>query len=208
MLRPRARAHLFERGSDPVLGWEGGGAFGGAVDPALEAEVVAVGGGRVDVDAVDAHGGGAEKAFPLGCFEGLDASQLYLRAVLRGQLLDGGQEVFVAGAAVEVEELDGGVVGHRRGRKSRWSLSVLPMMVLPAVMRPVRSWVQRAEASKPRKASQTTRPGSSSSPLRWSASQRPESRWGSQRLMTRGSSSARLRASVRESPGSIGIQMV
>src|SRR3954469_11644385 len=110
MLRPRARAHLFERGSDPVLGWEGGGAFGGAVDAALEAEVVALGGGRVDVDAIDAHGGGAQEAFALGGFGGLDAAQLELGAVLHGELLDGGQEMLVAGAALEVEELDGRVV--------------------------------------------------------------------------------------------------
>jgi len=66
---------LLQCGPDPLLGRKWRGALRGAVDPALETEVGALGRRRVHVAPVDAHGRRSEEALALRGFDGFDSPQ-------------------------------------------------------------------------------------------------------------------------------------
>jgi hypothetical protein len=93
---------------DPSRGGHAPKAQIGAVEPALQPEVGALGRPRFHVAAIDPHRRWAEKTLALGSLERLDSPEMDLLVDLDfvEQLAQSRQEGLVVGTAIEIQHLD------------------------------------------------------------------------------------------------------
>src|SRR5581483_6704603 len=104
----RTSGGAIQLGTDPGLRRRPHQTLLRSVEATLKPEVIAVLRRRVDILAIDPDRGRAEEPLALGVLGGLDPTQLDLLVdpLARQQLQEPRQQLRVARAAVEVEELD------------------------------------------------------------------------------------------------------